>query len=375
MCRLLHHPGMHQQAFELKHGTFQVEIAGEELKVGAGGAEVGKARFSFRPARSLLDSAEKVRTPPQPQPVIPTPEKVIAENDRAAAAASQPLPVSDDDEDEDEEHGDGDGDGSEDGDIKGVMRSSARPKENGDTPATTSAAAPVSSTGGWDLSFLKKNQADAAAATAAAEKAIAAERGGAQPEPQAQASASAGGWDLGFLKQNQAQAAAASEAAKKAIEAERGGAQSEPQQQKSVSTGGWDLAFLSANKAAVGAASAAAKAEVDKAAGTGVARGLHGFSSGCRTTPTFPLMSFAPCLQALLLRGSPSALVSRRHRRQTHQLLQAQACFNPCIHVCMPFAQAPQHDVCMVQLLNGSVSIMIHDFRIWLRIYSQVPKG
>ncbi|BDA40844.1 probable nuclear pore complex protein NUP98A at C-terminar half [Coccomyxa sp. Obi] len=255
-------PSLNQPSLFKFSGAQKVEIAGEERKAGTGAPEVAQAKFSFRPARSLLDSAEKIRTPSQPQPVIPTPEKVIAENDRAAAAASQPLPISDDDEDEDEEHQDGDG--SEDGDIKGVMRSSARPKENGETPATTRAAAPVSSAGGWDSGFLKKNQAQAAAAAEAAEKA---ERGGAQSEAQPQASASKGGWDSGFLKQNHAQAAAASEAAQKAIEAERGGAQPEPQQQPSESKGGWDLAFLSANKAAADAATAAAKAEVDKAAG------------------------------------------------------------------------------------------------------------
>lgn len=255
-----------------------MEVAGEETKAETGAAEVAQARFSFRPARSILDSAEKIRAPLQPKPVIPTPEKVIAENDRAAAAASQPLPVSDDDDDDENEEN-GDGDGSEDGDIKGVMRSSVRPKENGDTPAIISVAAPAF---GWDLGFLKKNQADAAAAAEAAEKASAAERSGAQPEPQSQATASKGGWDLGFLKQNQEQAAAASEAAKKQIEAQQGGAQPEPQQEQSVSKGGWDLAFLSANKEAADAASAAAKAEVDKAAGkpsSGVAPGLmlHAF--------------------------------------------------------------------------------------------------
>ncbi|CAL8466864.1 g6400 [Coccomyxa elongata] len=258
-------PSLKQSSLLKFSGAQKVEIAGEETKAGTGTAEVAQAQFSFRPARSILDSAEKTRAPLEPKPVIPTPEKVIAENDRAAAAASQPLPVSDDDDDGTDDNGDGDG--SEDGDIKGVMRSSVRPKENGDTPAITSAAAPVSSGFGWDLGFLKKNQADAAAAAEAAEKAIAAERGGAQPEPQSQASASKGGWDLGFLKQNQEQAAAASEAAKKEIEAQHGGAQPEPQQQQSVSKGGWDLAFLSANKKAADAASAAAKAEVDKAAG------------------------------------------------------------------------------------------------------------
>ena len=183
--------------------------------------EVVSEKFSFRPARSLLDSAEKLKQqapPVQPQRGAVTPEKVLAENNRAAAAASQPLPVSDNEDDEENL----DEDGSEDGDIKGVTRSSARTEENGIAPeaATKEAATPAPASGGWDLSFLKKNQAQAAAATDAAEKAIAAEKSGAPSQPQA-----------------------------------------------SAATGGWGADFLSANKAAVGAATAAAKADLDKKAG------------------------------------------------------------------------------------------------------------
>ncbi|KAK9916254.1 hypothetical protein WJX75_000598 [Coccomyxa subellipsoidea] len=190
-------------------------MATEELEVVA-------AKFSFRPARSLTDSAEKLRPPSQPQP---TPEKVLEENNRAAAAASQPLPVSDDEEDEHLDE-----DGSEDGDIKGVTRSSAHAGENGNGPAVSGAAAasaPAPAAGGWGADFLKQNQAQAAAAKEAAEKAIAAaEKGGAQSQPQP--SAAAGGWGADFLKSNKATGDAAGAALQAELEKEAGKTNSGP---------------------------------------------------------------------------------------------------------------------------------------------------
>jgi hypothetical protein len=263
-------------------------MATEELEVVA-------AKFSFRPARSLTDSAEKLRPPSQPQP---TPEKVLEENNRAAAAASQPLPVSDDEEDEHLDE-----DGSEDGDIKGVTRSSAHAGENGNGPAVSGAAAASA------------------------------------PAP------AAGGWGADFLKQNQAQAAAAKEAAEKAIAAaEKGGAQSQPQ--PSAAAGGWGADFLKSNKATGDAAGAALQAELEKEAGktnSGVLQALVLIASVFISVFfVFVLFCLLPqkcaCtiaematlqLQAPLLLLSRSPLASHRHQHQIQQLLQAQARFTP----------------------------------------------
>lgn len=238
-----------QQAHKCSSGVHQVAaVADGSTETEALEGVVPK--FSFRPARSLLDSAEKAEKPAaQPQLTGATPEKVLEENNRAAAAAAQPLPESDEEEEEQEQ----DEDGSEDGDVKGVMRSSDRAKENGCASAAT-AGAPAAASGGWDLSFLKENQEKAAAAASAAKEAIEVANGGGEKAEQ---------------KASQPQPSATG---------------------KPAAAGGWDLSFLNANKRAADAAAAAAKAELDKAAGKSSSGVQHLICQTCNArNPAFCL--------------------------------------------------------------------------------------
>ena len=205
------------------------------MQVGDGAADellpgAATPKFSFRPARSLQDSAEKAKQRKQEAAAAaahPPPEKASAINAEAEAAAKQPLPDSADEDDEDY-----------DDEVKGISRSAPRPTENGDdgalsastagpaakaTAASTAAAgdkkaaqapAPAAAAGGWDLSFLQKNQGQLAAATAATEKEVAEAKGG-KAAPAAAPAAASGGWDPDFLKKAQAKVAAATAAAEK----------------------------------------------------------------------------------------------------------------------------------------------------------------
>jgi cytoskeletal protein RodZ len=151
-------------------GSMQVTDAGHEDNASA----IATPKFSFRPPRSLHDSAEKAKKQKLEGALAAqaTPEKVLAENDKAEAAAQQPLPESEDESESDVE-------------VKGVSRSSAHPTENGGSAPSGAASgtaakenAPAAASGGWNQDFLKKNQAQAAAASAAAKEAIEAETGG-----------------------------------------------------------------------------------------------------------------------------------------------------------------------------------------------------
>ncbi|GHP12203.1 hypothetical protein PPROV_001093100 [Pycnococcus provasolii] len=191
--------------------------------------------------------------------------------------------------------------------------------------ATTTPAAPASTSSGWGDAFLSQNKATMSEANdAVAAEVDAAKGGGAAKEPTKPSAFSFGaaatttpaapastssGWGDAFLSQNKATMSEANNAVAAEMDAAKGGgAAKEPTKPSAFSFGaaatttpaapastssGWGDAFLSQNKATMSEANDAVAAEVDAAKGGGAAKeptkpSAFSFGAAATTTPAAP---------------------------------------------------------------------------------------
>ncbi|EFN52215.1 hypothetical protein CHLNCDRAFT_139064 [Chlorella variabilis] len=231
-----------------------------------------------------------------------TPAEAEKANQAAAEAAKSPLPESD---------------------LSDEEPPPTAP-EPAPAPKPAEAAKPAAASGGWDLSFLQKNQAAAQQALEAAAKEAEAGKPSAAAadapkfsfaapaQVPAPASTAASGWGEAFLKSNQAAASTAAEAAAKEVDAAApsgGATAAAPGTSAPASGAGWGDTFLKANQAAASQAAEDAAKEIAGAAPGGSASASQpGFEPAAAPVVAAPPFNFgAASQQPIQLGAAPTA--------------------------------------------------------------------